>query len=152
MCFVAAALGVHPEFPLIVAANRDEYFVRPTQSLTRWPGSPAIVAGRDLTGGGTWLGLSEDGRFAALTNCRTETVSSKPGALSRGAIVRDFLLGRRHVVDAVANGTLAKQSGYGGFNLIAGTVNQISILSNATETFSQATAGCFVLSNIPTPG
>ncbi|MGE4660216.1 MAG: NRDE family protein [Arenicellales bacterium] len=152
MCFVAAALGLHPEFPLIVAANRDEYFVRPTQSLGRWSGSPVIVAGRDLTAGGTWLGLSEDGRFAALTNCRTETVSSKPGALSRGTIVRDFLLGRRNVVDAVANGTLASQSDYGGFNLIAGTINQISILCNATQAFSQATSGCFVLSNIPPQG
>jgi len=149
MCFVAAALGLHPEFPLIVAANRDEYFARPTRSLARWSGSPVIIAGRDLTAGGTWLGLSEDGRFAALTNCRTETVSSKPGVRSRGTIVRDFLLGRRNIVDAVATGTLASEPDYGGFNLIAGTVNQLSILSNAADAFSQATSGCFVLSNIP---
>ena len=149
MCFVAVALGVHPDFPLIVAANRDEYFVRPTEPLARWPGSPVVAAGRDLTAGGTWLGLSEDGRFAALTNCRTDTISSAPGTISRGAIVRDFLQGHGAVVDAVASGTLAHQSGYGGFNLIAGTPSKLSILSNATRTFAEETSGVFVLSNCP---
>jgi len=149
MCFVAVALGVHPDFPLIVAANRDEYFVRPTEPLARWPGSPVVAAGRDLTAGGTWLGLSEDGRFAALTNCRTDTISSAPGTISRGAIVRDFLQGHGAVVDAVASGALAHQSGYGGFNLIAGTPSKISILSNATRTFAEETSGVFVLSNCP---
>ena len=149
MCFVAVALGSHPEFPLIVAANRDEYFARPTELLKRWPGSPAVAAGRDLTAGGTWLGLSEDGRFAALTNCRAGTVSSAPGVVSRGAIVRDFLLGNEAVVAAVVNGDLAHQSGYGGFNLIAGTPSKIFILSNATKTWSEESSGVFVLSNCP---
>ena len=147
MCFVAVALGSHPEFPLIVAANRDEYFARPAELLKRWPGSPAVAAGRDLTAGGTWLGLSEDGRFAALTNCRAGTVSSAPGVVSRGAIVRDFLLGNKAVVAAVMSGDLAHQSGYGGFNLIAGTPSKIFILSNATKTWSEESSGVFVLSN-----
>ena len=150
MCFVAVALGFHPEFPLIVAANRDEYFARPAELLKRWPGSPAIAAGRDLTAGGTWLGLSEDGRFAALTNCRAGTVSSAPGVVSRGAIVRDFLLGNEAVVAAVVSGDLAHQSGYGGFNLIAGTPSKIFILSNATKTWSEEGSGVFVLSNCVT--
>jgi uncharacterized protein with NRDE domain len=147
MCFVAVALRFHPEFPLVVAANRDEYFSRPAELLTRWSSAPTIVAGRDLTAGGTWLGLSEDGRFAALTNCRTGSVSSAPGALSRGAIVRDFLLGHDAIVNAVASGALVHQSGYGGFNLIAGTPSKISILSNATKTYSEESSGVFVLSN-----
>ena len=150
MCFVAVALRFHPEFPLVVAANRDEYFSRPAELLTRWLSAPTIAAGRDLTAGGTWLGLSVDGRFAALTNCRTESVSSAPGALSRGAIVRDFLLGHEAIVNAVASGALVHQSGYGGFNLIAGTSSKVSILSNATKTYSEESSGVFVLSNCVT--
>ena len=150
MCFVAVALRFHPEFPLVVAANRDEYFSRPAELLTRWLSAPTIAAGRDLTAGGTWLGLSVDGRFAALTNCRTESVSSAPGALSRGAIVRDFLLGHEAIVNAVASGALVHQSGYGGFNLIAGTPSKVSILSNATKTYSEESSGVFVLSNCVT--
>ena len=147
MCFVAVALRSHPEFPLVVAANRDEYFSRPAELLTRWSSAPTVAAGRDLTAGGTWLGLSEDSRFAALTNCGTGSVSSAPGALSRGAIVRDFLLGHEPTVNAVASGALVHQSGYGGFNLIAGTSSKISILSNATKTYSEERSGVFVLSN-----
>ncbi|HCK76591.1 MAG TPA: hypothetical protein DHW07_05550 [Gammaproteobacteria bacterium] len=149
MCFVAVALGVHPEFPLILAANRDEYFARATEPLACWRTSPAIAAGRDLSAGGTWLGLSQEGRFAALTNCRTKTVSSMPGSKSRGTIVRDFLLGHEVMLEAVATGTLAHHSAYGGFNLIAGTPFRISILSNATKTHTQETSGVFVLSNCP---
>ena len=90
MCFVAVALGVSKNFPLILAANRDEFFSRPAEPMTRWTENPGIIAGRDLSAGGTWLGLSQEGRFAALTNCGTDTVSRKPGTVSRGMIVRDF--------------------------------------------------------------
>jgi uncharacterized protein with NRDE domain len=149
MCFVAVALGIHTEFPLIIAANRDEYFSRPAEPLARWSGRPTVIAGRDLTGGGTWLGLSQEGRFAALTNCRTGTVSAKPGSLSRGTIVKDFLLGAGDVLSNVESGALAGRSDYGGFNLIAGTASKVSILSNAAQFHTSATSGVFVLSNCP---
>tara|TARA_Y100000588_G_scaffold303940_1_gene326587 strand:- start:285 stop:1070 length:786 start_codon:yes stop_codon:yes gene_type:complete len=149
MCFVAVSLGIHPEFPLIIAANRDEYFSRPTEPLARWPGWPTVIAGRDLTGGGTWLGLSQAGRFAALTNCRTDAVSAKPGSLSRGTIVKDFLLGAGDVLSDVESGVLAGRSDYGGFNLIAGTASNVSILSNAAQFHASETSGVFVLSNCP---
>lgn len=149
MCFVAVALGIHAEFPLIIAANRDEYFSRPAEPLARWSGSPTVIAGRDLTGGGTWLGLSQEGRFAALTNCRTDTVSAKPGSLSRGTIVKDFLLGTGDVLSDVESGALAGRPDYGGFNLIAGTASKVSILSNAAQFHTSETSGVFVLSNCP---
>ena len=149
MCFVAVSLGIHPEFPLIIAANRDEYFSRPAEPLARWPGWPTVIAGRDLTGGGTWLGLSQTGRFAALTNCRTDTVSAKPGSRSRGTIVKDFLRGTGDLLSDVESGALAGRPDYGGFNLIAGTASKVSILSNAAQFHTSETSGVFVLSNCP---
>lgn len=149
MCFVAVALGISKNFPLIVAANRDEVFSRPAEPLTRWTDTPAVIAGRDLSAGGTWLGLSQEGRFAALTNCGTASVSRKPGTLSRGIIVKDFLLGHDDTLRDIESGALADRSDYGGFNLIAGTSSKVSILSNATSFHSSETSGVFVLSNCP---
>ena len=149
MCFVAVALGVSKNFPLILAANRDEFFSRPAEPMTRWIENPGIIAGRDLSAGGTWLGLSQEGRFAALTNCGTDTVSRKPGTVSRGMIVRDFLLGHDDTVHDIESGALAHRSDYGGFNLIAGTPSKASILSNVTSFHSSESSGVFVLSNCP---
>ena len=149
MCFVAVALGIRKNFPLILAANRDEVFSRPTEPMTRWTESPSIIAGRDLSAGGTWLGLSQEGRFAALTNCGTATVSKKSGTLSRGMIVKDFLLGQDDILRDIESGALADRSGYGGFNLIAGTPSKVSILSNVSSFHKLETSGVFVLSNCP---
>jgi len=149
MCFVAVALGVSKNFPLILAANRDEVFSRPAEPMTRWVESPSVIAGRDLSAGGTWLGLSQEGRFAALTNSGTATASRKPGTLSRGMIVKDFLLGHPDTLRDIETGALAERSGYGGFNLIAGTLSKVSILSNVSSFHRSQSSGVFVLSNCP---
>ncbi len=149
MCFVAVALGISKNFPLILAANRDEVFSRPAEPMTRWIESPSVIAGRDLSAGGTWLGLSQEGRFAALTNCGTAAVSRKSGTLSRGMIVKDFLLGQPDTLRDTETGALADQPGYGGFNLIAGTLAKVSILSNVSSFHRSEHSGVFVLSNCP---
>src|SRR5204863_243809 len=115
MCLILVALRVHPDFPLIVAANRDEFHARASEPAGSWKDQPAILAGRDLQAGGTWLGVSRSGRFASVTNYRG---GRDPNALeSRGALVARFLEGtlsaRQHVADLDKRG-----STYSGFALL----------------------------------
>ena len=118
MCLVALAIDQSRRFPLLVASNRDEYFKRPTAGLAWWapqPGDPAILSGRDLESGGTWMGLTAQGRLALLTNVRG-VLPLEAGAPSRGRVVTDWLSGREETGDFWMRSAL---SGYNGFNLIA---------------------------------
>ena len=92
MCLILFALQQHSEFPLVVIANRDEYYARPTRSAHWWQDSEGIFAGRDLQAQGTWMGVNTIGRFAAVTNVR-EPGMMAPARLSRGKLPRDFLAG-----------------------------------------------------------
>jgi uncharacterized protein with NRDE domain len=117
MCLVALAIDTHRRFPLVIAANRDEFFARPAARLAWWTpdcGGPAILSGRDLESGGTWLGLTAEGRLALLTNVRDPT-RNDPSAPSRGAIVPDWLAGRDRTDHFWVRTAL---SGYNGFNLL----------------------------------
>ena len=111
---------MHPRYPLLVAANRDEFHARATAPLARWADEPGLVAGRDLVAGGTWFGVADDGRFAALTNFR-DGVARAPGLVSRGALVTDFLRHRETPMRArdYCASVLASGSGHAGFNLFA---------------------------------
>lgn len=114
MCLAAFALNAHPRFPLVIAANRDEFFARPAAPMDWWSaGGIELLAGRDLEAGGTWLGLTRAGRLALLTNVR-EPGRQVDGAPSRGELVVDWLADR-----AEAPGFAARlKPGYNGFNLI----------------------------------
>jgi len=92
MCLILVAWQVHPGYPLVVAANRDEFFARPTAPAAFWLDAPQVLAGRDLEAGGTWMGIARNGRFAALTNFR-DPAQNRRGAPSRGGLVKDFLCG-----------------------------------------------------------
>lgn len=92
MCLILVAWRVHPEYPLVVAANRDEFFARPTAPAAFWQDAPQVIAGRDLEAGGTWMGTTRSGRFAALTNFR-DPAQNRSGVPSRGRLVADFLCG-----------------------------------------------------------
>lgn len=92
MCVAAIAWDMHPDWLLVVAGNRDEYHARPAAPLARWEDGSGIIAGTDLTGGGTWLGVSE-ARFALVTNYRVPE-GAVPGRPSRGILVTDLLSGR----------------------------------------------------------
>ena len=89
MCLVLSALDSHSEYSLIVAANRDEFYDRPSAKAAYWEDRPEIYGGRDLVSGGTWLGVTTYGRFAAVTNYRDP--SAPIGTVSRGKLVADFL-------------------------------------------------------------
>ena len=117
MCLVALALDQSRRFPLVIAANRDEFFDRPTARLAWWqPGAdaPAILGGRDLSAGGTWLGLTLAGRLAFVTNVRDPS-QRDPAAPSRGEIVTRWLSGQQN---ADRFWTQTALSGYNGFNLV----------------------------------
>lgn len=118
MCLILLALRQHPEFPLLIAANRDERFERPTQPLAPWPEAPHVLGGRDLEAGGSWFGITRDGRFAAVTNVR-EWPPQTGWPRSRGSLVSDFLLGSMSAADYA--GACARNNGqFAGYNLLVG--------------------------------
>ena len=120
MCIIFLAYNWHPEYSLIVAANRDEFYSRPSAAAGFWSDNPEILAGRDLEQQGTWLGITRQGRFAAITNYR-DPASMEPNALSRGHLVSNFLAGSESGQDYLAQ--VAPQADqYNGFNLLVGTL------------------------------
>src|SRR5258707_14448773 len=128
MCLIAFAWRAHPRSRLIVAANRDEYFGRPAAPAAFWDDHPKVLAGRDLEAGGTWLGVTLDGRFAALTNYRNPA-DMKTGAPSRGALVSDFLTGRTTPED-YARQLEKRAMDYNGFSLLVADVQSMFFFSN----------------------
>jgi uncharacterized protein with NRDE domain len=144
MCLIFIIADQHPEFPLIIAANRDEYYSRPTASAHFWP-DKAILAGKDLLAGGTWLGVTPQGRFAAVTNFRQphQVPDQAMPQKSRGLLVTDFL--ESHLSPEEYLATLAKkQQEYAGFNALFGTLAQTS---SRIHYFSNQDVPTFFLEN-----
>lgn len=128
MCLIIFQKNNHPNYKLIVAANRDEFYERPTASADFWQDHPEVLAGRDLSKGGTWLGLTKSGRFAAVTNIR------KPGMdgadkKSRGALVSNYLTGDMPA-EQYLQSLEAEKDEYSGFNLLVGNQNDMYYLNN----------------------
>jgi uncharacterized protein with NRDE domain len=125
VCLITFAWQAHADYPLVVAANRDEFFARPTSSAD-WSSDGERLSGRDLRGGGTWMGVSRDGRFAALTNYR-DPASYRADAPSRGELVDRFLTA------ADATGALDEiahdNARFNGFNLLAARWNDDPVMS-----------------------
>jgi len=114
--------------PLIAAGNRDEFYDRPASAAGWWNDYPQVFAGRDLQGGGTWLGVTREGRFAALTNIRAPS-ERREDAPSRGALVADYLAGQMDAEEYVA-GIAAREDVFNGFNLLVGDRHQLIWFSN----------------------
>jgi uncharacterized protein with NRDE domain len=119
MCVAAVAWNAHPDWLLVAIGNRDEYHARPAAPLARWTDGSGVIAGRDLLGGGTWLGVSEGGRFALVTNYRVPE-GSRPGRPTRGKLVTDLLEGREP-------GQLARMNA---FNLVHADHGEAWFLTN----------------------
>lgn len=118
MCLIVVAWRCRADLPLLVAANRDEWRDRPAEPARWWADPPEILAGRDLQAGGTWMGVTRGGRFAAVTNFRDPS-DRRSTARSRGGLVTDFLLSSRSPPAFLAE--VAGRAGeYNGFNLIVG--------------------------------
>jgi uncharacterized protein with NRDE domain len=118
MCLIAFAWRAHPRYELVLAANRDEFHQRPAAAAQFWPEAPQLLAGRDLSQGGTWCGITRAGRVAAVTNYRDPS-RAEPGKRSRGHLVRDYLLGSRSA-ETAAEAIEKEKDGYSEFNLLLG--------------------------------
>ena len=118
MCLIALAWQAREDLPLVVAANRDEWRERPAKPAHWWPERPELLAGRDLQAGGTWMGVTRDGRFAAVTNFRDPS-DKRATARSRGMLVTQFLLGGESPARFLSGLSLTAHE-YNGFNLIVG--------------------------------
>ncbi|MDL1950519.1 NRDE family protein [Acidobacteria bacterium ACD] len=118
MCLVLLAVRAHPLYPLVVAANRDEFHARPSAPARFWEDAPGVLAGRDLEKGGAWLGVTRSGRVAALTNFR-DPRAVRHDAASRGALVSGFLSGAASAEEWLG-ASLNEAPRYNPFNLVAG--------------------------------
>lgn len=143
MCLIVLAWRQHPDFPLVLAANRDESFLRPSAAAAFWPREPHILAGRDLQAGGTWLGVTRGGRFAALSNVREAAAAGGP---SRGRLVSAFLRGTASPADYLA-GVDRHGMQFAGFNLLAGDGCQLGYCSNRDGAARLLAPGIYGLSN-----
>lgn len=148
MCIIFIAFETREDYPLILATNRDEFYNRPAAAAAWWEDAPGIFAGRDLVGGGTWLGVTRSGRFAAVTNYRDPY--AKIEKVSRGGLVADFLRG-----DEPAGAYLQRVRGradeFSGFNLLAGEMSterrELFYYSNRGNEIKELGAGIYGLSN-----
>jgi len=145
MCLIVLAWRAHPSFPLIVAANRDEFHARPAAPAAFWSDHPAILAGRDLEARGTWMGVSRGGRFAAVTNYRGAREPS--AAESRGALVTGFLV--NEAAPAAYMADVAKRAArYSGFNLLACDRKELWWMSNRDGAPRRLEPGYYALGNL----
>lgn len=144
MCLVLLAINQHKDYPLIIAANRDEFYQRPSQSMHWWPKATPLLAGKDLQAGGTWLGLANDGRFATVTNYRE--MSKEQGRYSRGELALQWL---EQEQSAEAFSEQLPLTDYAGFNLLFGNIKQQRLyhISNRTEQLHAINSGLYGLSN-----
>lgn len=143
MCLAVFALNAHPEWPLILVANRDEFHQRPTAPLSVWPDQP-LLAGRDLRAGGSWMGLGDNHRFALVTNHRDLHRAEPEQPLSRGQLVTDF------INSAQPAGEFCRQlrpEQYAGFNLLLRDPHGWYHYSNVSDRCQPLSSGVYGLSN-----
>ena len=145
MCLVIFAHRVSAELPLVVAANRDEFHARPTAPASFWPARPNLLAGRDQQAGGTWMGITGSGRFAAITNVQDPSRTA-PAPRSRGELTLDFLTGAKPAEDYLAQ-IATRADDYAGFNLLLGSGDQLWFLNSQDRTSKQLAPGIYGLSN-----
>ncbi|MBT8435213.1 MAG: NRDE family protein [Gammaproteobacteria bacterium] len=144
MCLILFAWRQHRDYPLVLIANRDEYYARPTRDAHWWDESP-VFAGRDLEAGGTWLGVNRRGSLAAVTNVR-EPGAMKPGNKSRGALTQNFLSGDA-TPEAYLQELTPNDRDYAGFNLLLGDAQGLWFYSNRDHGVRSVDPGVYGISN-----
>lgn len=146
MCLIAFAIDSHPDYSLILAANRDEYRARPTDPAGYWTDTPYLLAGRDRQAGGTWLGVTTGGKLAAVTNYRDpgQQVAAAP---SRGRLVTDYLGDLSMTADQLTRHLVQHADRYDGFNLLYGTISDLQYFTNRGGSSGAVQPGIHTLSN-----
>lgn len=145
MCLILFAYNCHPNYRLILAANRDEYYRRSSLPVAYWSEFPDLLAGRDLEAGGTWLGITRQGRFAALTNYRDPALHNKE-ALSRGQLVSGYLTGTDSPEDYLAQ-VKEERDRYNPFNILVGNREKLYYYSPLKNRIEEVEPGVHGLSN-----
>lgn len=145
MCLINFRWNDHPTYKLIIAANRDEIYARPTAPAHFWEEEPKILAGQDLLQKGTWLGITKDGRFAALTNYRAPE-HMKKGERSRGEIVKNYLTAELSP-EAYVQQLKERKNDYVGFNVLVGNTDNFIHYNNVLDEMTEIAPGTHGLSN-----
>ena len=145
MCLVLFSWQPNAEYQLVVAANRDEFYNRPSDIARFWPAPPDILAGRDLQAGGTWLGITREGRFATVTNFR-ETPADPLPPRSRGDLTSNFL-SSHEPTEIYLQQIDQRATEYRGFNLLLGQANNLHYYSNRQRQIQSLPPGSYGLSN-----
>jgi uncharacterized protein with NRDE domain len=145
MCLIFISLQQHPNYKLIIAGNRDEFYNRKTEAANYWRDYPQILAGRDLEAGGTWLGITKSGKISMLTNYRDPS-NINPAAPSRGQLVSDYL---KSDITAESYMHEIEKDGkkYNGFNLILGNPEELWYYSNYRDGVTKLIPGFYGISN-----
>ena len=145
MCLITFAYHCHPDYPLIVLANRDEFYARPSDLLAYWEDEPSVLAGRDKQLSGTWLGLNKAGLFTAVTNYRdgTNTASDRR---SRGDLTRNFLCAKK-TASCYIEELAPHQHQFGDYNLLLGDSTGLYYCSNRAPNSQKLSPGIYGLSN-----
>jgi len=144
MCLILIAIDQHDEYSIVLAANRDEFFQRPTAPADFWDDTPHILGGRDLSKGGGWLGVSRQGRWCAVTNFR-DGRQETPAGPSRGSLVSRFLAGNLEPSEFAAG--LDADGPRAGYNLVMGNSTSSGYASNRGAPFTTLSTGVYGLSN-----
>jgi uncharacterized protein with NRDE domain len=145
MCLIFISVQQHPVYKLIVAANRDEFYHRKTAAASFWEDQPEILGGRDLEAGGTWLAMTRQGRLSMVTNFR-DPKNIDPKAPSRGQLVTDALLFPGNT-ESYLKKVETRAHEYNGFNLLAGTADELFYFSNYSKGVRKLSGGTYGLSN-----
>lgn len=145
MCLILFSWNSHPKYKLIVAANRDEFYSRPTAPATFWDECPTILAGKDLQAGGTWLGVEKSGYFAAVTNYR-DLSSIKVNVTSRGDLIKNYLISRSKP-EGYLNKIAGNKDNFNGFNLLVSDLKALYYYSNTENKIQKLNKGIYGLSN-----
>lgn len=145
MCIVFLAYRKHPQYKLILAGNRDEFYERSTEKACFWEGYPNLLAGRDLEKKGTWLGITKDGKFAAITNYRDFNLLVE-NPISRGNIIKNYLINN---IDPskYLEGIKKHRKSYNPFNVLMGNKEELFYYSNIQNKIERLEPGIYGLSN-----
>lgn len=145
MCLIFLSFNQHPKYPFIALANRDEFYNRPAEQIHHWTDHPEIIAGKDVSGGGSWLGVNTSGHFAMLTNYR-DMANIKANAPTRGKLVSDFLVSKLDP-SKYLEALNTNAASYNGYNILLGTFSDPWYYSNQSNKIYRLGTGSYGVSN-----
>ena len=145
MCLYILYYHSHPDYPVILAGNRDEFYERTALPVHHWIDESGITGGKDMKEGGSWLAANKKGKFAFVTNYR-DPESLKETAVSRGSLVSNFLA-RGQSEEEYLKSISAHDEHYNGYNLIFGGIDNLYYYSNVLKTGKKLGKGIYMLSN-----